>query len=533
MAEIRPQPGFQEKVLACTADIAVIGGEAGPGKTWAMLAEPLHHMTVEGFGATIFRNSYPEIFNPGQLWDKSKEIYPLIGGKPVVSKNKWLIDKIYVAFSYLENDTDCLSWLGAELPFIGFEELFKFSKYQFIFMLSRNRSTCGVKPYVRATTNPIAEGWVRELVDWYIGEDGYPIPARDGVHRFLMVWKDEFIWGDSKEEVRDKNPDFFNTLKPGQNYRNYIKSFTFIKGARAENKILADKDPSYEANLLMQDQETYNRYGLGNWNTAVEDLRLFDSVAVKDVFSNPVEVEKPRLLGYSTHGLEVWSDPKKGKRYITCDAARFGRDLCVIFVWDGWHIIFTSIFKQSDTQDIVNEIERLRTKFGVRKSYVMVDADGVGGDTVDFGDYRGFHGGHAAMKDQKVAEERRLPENYKNLKTQCYYRYAARINRAGVTYTVIADNVMIFETPGKGVLGRKISLKGKIWDVIDLIKDDFRAIRRAEVEKDGSIFKKCINSKEEQKIILNGRSPDFADAGSIREAFELVSDFEGEIEVDN
>ncbi|NIM76818.1 MAG: terminase, partial [Armatimonadetes bacterium] len=42
--EIRPQRGPQEAFLATPADIAIYGGAAGGGKTWALLLEPLRHI---------------------------------------------------------------------------------------------------------------------------------------------------------------------------------------------------------------------------------------------------------------------------------------------------------------------------------------------------------------------------------------------------------------------------------------------------------------------------------------------------------
>ena len=44
MIELRPQQGPQEQFLSSPADIAIYGGSAGGGKTYALLLEPLRHM---------------------------------------------------------------------------------------------------------------------------------------------------------------------------------------------------------------------------------------------------------------------------------------------------------------------------------------------------------------------------------------------------------------------------------------------------------------------------------------------------------
>ena len=60
---VRPQPGAQARFLASPADIAIYGGAAGGGKTWALLMEPLRHLGNPGFGAVVFRRSTVQVRN--------------------------------------------------------------------------------------------------------------------------------------------------------------------------------------------------------------------------------------------------------------------------------------------------------------------------------------------------------------------------------------------------------------------------------------------------------------------------------------
>jgi predicted phage terminase large subunit-like protein len=142
--------------------------------------------------------------------------------------------------------------MGSEIPLICFDELTRFSWFQFQYMLSRNRSTCGVRPYIRATCNPDKNSWVRKFIDWYIGADGYPIKERGGVIRYFIIEDDEVKWSDS--------PDSF-----GENSR-FAKSFTFIPALLDDNKILMEKDPGYEANLMALSKVERERLRFGNWN---------------------------------------------------------------------------------------------------------------------------------------------------------------------------------------------------------------------------------------------------------------------------
>ncbi len=76
---LAPQPGPQAAFLASAADIAIYGGAAGGGKTWALLMEPLRHVRNPGFGAVIFRRTTVQVRNEGGLWDESEGLYPRLG----------------------------------------------------------------------------------------------------------------------------------------------------------------------------------------------------------------------------------------------------------------------------------------------------------------------------------------------------------------------------------------------------------------------------------------------------------------------
>ncbi|MCK5432117.1 MAG: terminase family protein, partial [Gammaproteobacteria bacterium] len=173
MATIKPQSGPQELFLSSCADIVIFGGGAGGGKTVGILLEGLRHKDVKGFGVVIFRRTYPEIKNEGSLWDTSAIFYPLIGGEAVESALLWKFKSgTSIRFAHLQHEKDKYDWQGSQIPLIEMDELTHFTESQFFYLMSRNRSTCGVKPYIRATCNPDADSWVARFIDWWIGEDG-------------------------------------------------------------------------------------------------------------------------------------------------------------------------------------------------------------------------------------------------------------------------------------------------------------------------------------------------------------------------
>lgn len=251
---IKPQEGPQEQFLACGADVVFYGGAAGSGKTVALILEPLHYVTRNpGFTCVIFRRTYPEITNPGGLWDESSAFYPLAGGKENRSQLRWTWrNGSSVKFAHMQYDKDVYAWQGSQIALICFDELIHFSMRQFFYMLSRNRSGCGVRPYIRGTMNPDPDHWAKDFIAWYLDDDGDPIPERAGVIRYFARKGEKIEWRDTAEELIALG------MKP--------KSFTFIPATVHDNKILLDKDPDYLSNLEALLPHERARLLGGNWN---------------------------------------------------------------------------------------------------------------------------------------------------------------------------------------------------------------------------------------------------------------------------
>jgi hypothetical protein len=493
---IKPQEGFQTAFLSTSADIAIGGGAAGAGKTFAEILEPLRHKNNPQFAAVIFRRNIPQITMQGGLRDESLKVYPSFGAKLANQSLKWYFPSgATFKMTHLEDDKTVYNHQGGQYALIMFDELTHFSKFQFFYMLTRNRSTCGVKPYVRATCNPDPDSWVANFLEWWIDQDpksphyGFPIPERAGKLRYMVAYNDDIIWGDSKAEVYSLVPkEYWQMLPKSINPSDMIKSVTFIPGSVYENKELLKTNPQYLGNLMAQDEQTKSQLLLGNWKIRTDGTSLFRHQAILDTFSNYALASKLRC--------------------ITCDAARFGNDLTVIFVWKGWHVVKIIILTKSDANEIHAAIEAERKRFTIPISKVVVDQDGVGGGVVKLGRYIGFSGGAKPMKDPQTL----IKEEYENLKTQCFYRIAEKVNDATIAISISNETVMV-----DGVYGAKMKMKGKLVEVKDLIIQDLRVIKALPVDEHK---KRRINKKEEQKILL-GRSPDFADTLMIREFIEL------------
>lgn len=298
---LRPQRGPQEKFLATSADIAIYGGAAGGGKTFAILMDPLRYKDVRGYRSVIFRKNYTQITASGGLWDESLSMYGDISGARSTKSPKynWTFSRrASVSFDYLWRDDDVLKWQGSQITMIGFDELTHFSERQFFYMLSRNRSVCGVKPYVRATCNPDSDSWVAKFISWWIdGETGYPIKGRSGKVRYMFRMDDGILWADTKAELVSKG------VSPGD-----IKSVTFIASTLNDNKILMEKDPSYLANLKALPLVERERLLFGNWKIKPAAGLYFKRVQIGSILESVPDDIVAIVRGWDLAATDVDED---------------------------------------------------------------------------------------------------------------------------------------------------------------------------------------------------------------------------------
>lgn len=285
MISISPQPGPQQDFLSSAADIAIYGGAAGGGKTWGLLLEPLRHTANAGFAAVVFRRTTVQIDNPGGLWDASSGLYPLASARALKHRHLWRFPSgAALKMAHLEHEKHVLNWQGAEIPLILWDELTHFLEAQFWYLLSRNRSTCGVRPYMRATCNPDADSWVAGLVAWWIDQvTGLPIPERAGVLRWFVRVNDEIIWGDRPEDLAEHTmlDDAGNCVPIPP------KSLTFIPSKLTDNPALMRADPGYLSNLLALPRVERERLLGGNWKVRASAGLMFQRGWVKIVDAVP------------------------------------------------------------------------------------------------------------------------------------------------------------------------------------------------------------------------------------------------------
>ncbi|MCX4355820.1 MAG: phage terminase large subunit [Oscillospiraceae bacterium] len=253
-----------------------------------MLLSALRYKNVPGFGCTIFRRNFNQIFSQGGLWDESSSIYENIkGAEPHQNLGVWYFKNdegkriSSVKFAHIERDEDVHKWQGSQICEIGFDELTHFSEKTFFYMLSRNRSSCGVVPFVRATCNPDADSWVAKLIEWWIDQEtGYPIRERSGKIRWFIRRDETLHWANTKEELWKT----FNLVTESE--RAEPRSVTFIMSRLEDNQELLKINPQYLSNLKALSQIERERLLEGNWKIKAAAGLFFKRTQLGDVLDS-------------------------------------------------------------------------------------------------------------------------------------------------------------------------------------------------------------------------------------------------------
>jgi hypothetical protein len=157
---------------------------------------------------------------------------------------------------------------------------------------------------------------------------------------------------------------------------------------------------------------------------------------------------------------------------------------------------------KSSTPELVAVIRALASTHNVPMSRIVVDEDGVGGGVVDaLPGCIGFVNQSRAMPSLEEIEKARSqgrqpqPENYENLKAQCYFLLAGCINAAGM---YIAEQATTAEQR-------------------EAIMEELGAVKQKDMDKDGKLR---IIGKDEVKELI-GHSPDYSDMMAMRMRLEL------------
>ena len=241
-------------------------------------------------------------------------------------------------------------------------------------------------------------------------------------------------------------------------------------------------ESGYAENLHgIKDRTLKERLLYGNWEYEDDPSTLITYDKLGDLFTNEhvrEYVDEPRTIP------EPFS-------HITADIARFGKDKTVIYLWRSWVVERIIKIDEGTITETADIIRGLATDNSIPMSHVLVDEAGVGGGVKDILVCKGFTAGSQAFKIQGQKE------NYGNLRAQCFFKFAEKVNQNKVWIAANKDT-----------------------DTNTRIIEELEVVRNRHIEKDET--KLMIIEKDKMKDLLGGRSPDYADALMMRIWFDLA-----------
>ena len=257
---IEAQPGPQTMFLECAADVAIFGGSAGGSKSYSIVLDVLRGCEYPGCRDLIVRRQLKDLTDGGGMIDDCRDVFGATGATYNGQKSAFTWPSgASVTFGHMENAADShLRYKSKQFARIYFEELTEFEEHQFWYMPSRNRSVCGIKPYIRATTNP-HPGWVADLLieAGYVDPiTGLAIEHMSGVIRYFVMIGNKREWFDSVADCKAQHPDLNPT------------SFTFIRSRLEDNQKLLQANPDYKKNLENMPYVERQRLLYANWIVA-------------------------------------------------------------------------------------------------------------------------------------------------------------------------------------------------------------------------------------------------------------------------
>lgn len=183
---------------------------------------------------------------------------------------------------------------GLQYSFVGFDELTHFSQSQFLYLIGRLRSQAEGDSFCMGTCNPDPDSWVFSWVSWYLDEQGYPDPEKDGKVRYFVIVEDRPVFADTPEELAREYPDI--CYQDAGDERIYIPplSYCFISGNIFDNPALIKSNPKYLSTLKAQSPINRARLLDGNWLARAEGSNYFQRSWLHKLDKKPLNCTEAR-----------------------------------------------------------------------------------------------------------------------------------------------------------------------------------------------------------------------------------------------
>ena len=197
-----PHEPFEKQRRFLELDVleAFYGGAAAGGKSDALLMGALQQMHHKKYAALIIRRTFKDLNMPGAIMDRAHTwLEPFRNSKEIhwdEEQHRYTFRKsgATLTFGYLDTERDRRRYLGAEIQYLGFDELTQIQELWYRYLCARVRRPKGITGplKIRGASNPgeIGHEWVKKrFVD--VPEDRVFIPSTAKDNPFIDY--DEYV----------------------------------------------------------------------------------------------------------------------------------------------------------------------------------------------------------------------------------------------------------------------------------------------------------------------------------------------------
>lgn len=372
-----PQPGLQENVCACEANVIYMCGAATMGKSFTGILMWGYRVDRKGSsgamisarlqdskkGSSIFRDN-ELVWGPFAGCEYSTSDYPAFMWKQWYSA--WRL--IHSNFN-VNNPAEWSQFVEYakknQNGYQYFDEANDIHEKQYHYWNSRNRDDSGMIPQSVYSFNPPEDRnhyFTRNLVNGgYIGEDWYFKPEMNGKVRYYYSPTesvDDIIWGDTPEEVAEAAHITLTDKDraAGLTETDMIRSFAAFTGEAADNRMLvASTGGKSVANLLYSGQGESLKGGYFGGREK-EGLNIGKQM-IRNLWDNPINEDE--------------------NMYATMDIASGKEDSAPMIIWRGLQMIAVEYFN-GEPDTLASWIQTRLSRYNVPVANFAYDSGGHG-----------------------------------------------------------------------------------------------------------------------------------------------------------
>lgn len=474
-----PQPGLQENVCACEANVIHMCGAATMGKTFTGIELWGYRVDKKGASGAMISTRLQDskkgssIFRDNELvWGQYAGCQYNTSDYPTFAWSQWFSAWRLIHSNFnTDNPAEWSQFVEYakknQNGYQYFDEANDLQEKQYHYWNSRNRDDSGVPPQSVYSYNPPGKDhyFTRNLINGgYVGADLWFKPEMNGVVRYYYAPNDnidDFIWGDTPEEVA-KAAGIVLTEKDraaGLAETDMIRSFAAFTGEASDNRMLvASTGGKSVANLLYSGQGAVLKGGyFGDIET--EEINV-NRQMIHDLWQNPVNADENVYATLDVSGGNTDSDD------------------CPMCIFKGNSLIAIRTFR-GDPKQLVDWIDRNLKQYGVPVEHFAFDATGIGNYL------RAYTNGVPLTANRRPIQE--LDErgnavnldSFFNLRSQLLSRLEVMLQKGELNFAIPEDMIIQY-----GKKGERRRIKDILFDEMDVFRFDMRNGKRYARSKD-------------------------------------------------